>query len=635
MRAVNGQTATITIVNGANVVEDTYTATVTNGAWSVNVTAGQAQALADGVYSIKANVSDVAGNAAPTATQAIALETVAPTVAITTAGTTTNQVTQTIAGTVSAAAGEAAVGSTVALFDTVNGVTTQVGTATVGNGGAWSTSVTLSGNGSNSIVAQDTDAAGNTGSSTPVVFTLATTAPTIAITTPVAGDNVIDKAEAAAGVTISGTATAGSAAVNGQTATITIVNGANVVEDTYTATVTNGAWSVNVTAGQAQALADGVYSIKANVSDVAGNAAPTATQAIALETVAPTLAITTAGTTTNQVTQTIAGTVSAAAGEAAVGSTVALFDTVNGVTTEVGTATVGNGGAWSTSVTLSGNGSNSIVAQDTDAAGNTGSSTPVVFTLATTAPTIAITTPVAGDNVIDKAEAAAGVTISGTATAGSAAVNGQTATITIVNGANVVEDTYTATVTNGAWSVNVTAGQAQALADGVYSIKANVSDVAGNAAPTATQAIALETVAPTLAITTAGTTTNQVTQTIAGTVSAAAGEAAVGSTVALFDTVNGVTTEVGTATVGNGGAWSTSVTLSGNGSNSIVAQDTDAAGNTGSSTPVVFTLAVVPGGWSDPNGGSWNNSANWSSGTAPIATSNVVLIRSARQHPMS
>ena len=382
-------------------------------------------------------------------------------------GGPTNQATQTISGTV--AAGEAAVGSTVYLYD--NGGTTAIGTATVGSGGNWSTSVTLSGDGAHSIVARDTDAAGNTGSSTPVALTL--------------------------------------------------------------------------------------------------------------DTLPPTVLISTTGATTNQATQTISGTV--AAGEAAVGSTVYLYD--NGGTTAIGTATVGSGGNWSTSVTLSGNGSHSIVAQDTDAAGNIGTSAPVTFTLATSVPTIAIT-PIDGNNIINKSEAAAGVTISGTATAGSAAVNGQTATITIVDSSSVVKDTYTATVTGGTWSVNVTAVQAQALADGSYSIKANVSDAAGNAATTATQAITLDTLPPTVAITSSGGLTNQATQTISGTV--AAGEAAVGSTVYLYD--NGGTTAIGTATVGSGGNWSTSVTLSGDGAHSIVARDTDAAGNTGSSSALSFTL---------------------------------------------
>ena len=68
---------------------------------------------------------------------------------------------------------------TVTLYD--NG--TQIGTATVGSGGNWATSVTLSGDGSHSIVAKDIDVAGNTGTSSPVIFTLDTQAPTVAIST--------------------------------------------------------------------------------------------------------------------------------------------------------------------------------------------------------------------------------------------------------------------------------------------------------------------------------------------------------------------------------------------------------------------------------------------------------------------
>ena len=49
-----------------------------------------------------------------------------------------------------------------------------------------------------------------------------------------------------------------------------------------------GAWSVNLTAAQAQGLADGSYSIKANVSDAAGNTSTTAALTITLDTIAPT-----------------------------------------------------------------------------------------------------------------------------------------------------------------------------------------------------------------------------------------------------------------------------------------------------------------------------------------------------------
>ena len=354
------------------------------------------------------------------------------------------------------------------LLDTVGGVTTQIGTATVGSGGVWTTTVTLSGDGAHSIVAQDTDAAGNTGTSTPVVFTLDTLAPTVAISTA-AGD--LQRREPD---DFRNGAAAGEAAVGATVTLLDTVGG--VTTQIGTATVgSGGVWTTTVTLS-----GDGAHSIVAQDTDAAGNTGTSTPVVFTLDTLAPTVAISTAAETSSVASQTISGTVTA--GEAAVGATVTLLDTVNGVTTQIGTATVGSGGVWTTTVTLSGDGAHSIVAQDTDAAGNTGTSPPVVFTLDTLAPTVAISTA-AGD--LQRRE----------------------------------PDDFRK--------------------------------------------------------------------------SAGAGEAAVGATVTLLDTVNGVTTQIGTATVGSGGVWTTTVTLSGDGAHSIVAQDTDAAGNTGTSTPVVFTLDTL------------------------------------------
>jgi len=193
---------------------------------------------------------------------------------------------------------------------------------------------------------------------------------------------------------------------------------------------------------------------------------------ITLDTVAPTVSISDAGGVTNQANQTISGKVMTA--EAAAGAAVSLFD--NGV--QIGTATLGPGGTWSTNITLSGDGTHSIMAKDMDAAGNIGASSAAVFTL--------------------------------------------------------------------------------------------------------------DTVAPTVSIANAGGVTNQANQTISGKVTTA--EAAAGATVSLFD--NGA--QIGTATLEAGGTWSTSITLSGDGTNSIVAGDTDAVGNTGTSSAVVFTLHPLP-----------------------------------------
>src|SRR5207248_2199373 len=290
--------------------------------------------------------------------------------------------------------------------------------------------------GTATVSAQVTDANGNPSAIATQSVTVAETLPTVAITTPIAGDNIINRSEASAGISLTGTVT-GIAANSSFQVTVTD----NGVTKSYTATVNAAgtSWSATIPSIDALALANGTATVSAQVTDANGNPSAIATQSV---------------------------------------------------------------------------------------------------TVAETLPTVAITTPIAGDNIINKAEAATGVTISGAATAGSAAVNSQTATITIVDSTtNAIKDTYTTTVTNGTWSVNVTATQAQALADGSYSIKASVSDAAGNAATTASQTIAFETIAPTVAISTAGPTTTQVTQTISGSVTAAAGEAAAGSIVTLFDTV--------------------------------------------------------------------------------------------------
>src|SRR4029077_11974376 len=113
-------------------------------------------------------------------------------------------------------------------------------------------------------------------------FTLDTVPPTIAITTPIAGDNIVNAAEAAAGFAINGTT---SGVADGQIATITIVNSANTVLFTFNPVVSGNAWSVTVPG--TDHLPDGSYTIKADVSDGAGNQAPEATQSLTVDETAP------------------------------------------------------------------------------------------------------------------------------------------------------------------------------------------------------------------------------------------------------------------------------------------------------------------------------------------------------------
>ena len=147
-----------------------------------------------------------------------------------------------------------------------------------------------------------------------------------------------------------------------------------------------------------------------------------------------------AGGTTAQPTQSVYGTVSAPAIEpATIGTAVTIYD--NGAA--AGTATVLSDGAWAANITLV-NGANTITAADTDAAGITGTSNSVSYTLAIP-PVVSITSP----GVL---LSSAVQTVSGTVAPGGAAIAGTTVKL-MDNGVSI----GTATVNDsGAWSVNVT-----------------------------------------------------------------------------------------------------------------------------------------------------------------------------------
>ena len=116
--------------------------------------------------------------------------------------------------------------------------------------------MTPAGEGALVVTAVATDAAGNS-STTSTTLTVDTVAPAVAITTIEGGDNIINAAEAAGGIQVSGTAEIGS--------TLT-VNGAAVAVDG------TGHWTTSVTpAGQ------GALVVTAVATDAAGNSSTTST----------------------------------------------------------------------------------------------------------------------------------------------------------------------------------------------------------------------------------------------------------------------------------------------------------------------------------------------------------------------
>ncbi|WP_342165029.1 beta strand repeat-containing protein [Methylobacterium sp. SD21] len=513
--------STVTLTDNGKAIG---TATVqADGTWSTTVALS-----GDGAHSLVASDTDQAGNTGTSTAVSYTLDTAAPVVTLTSAGGLTNQPSQTITGKV----GMQDAGTTVTLTD--NGK--AIGTATVQGDGTWSTKVALSGDGTHSLFASDTDQAGNTGTSSAVSYTLDTTAPVIGLTS-------------AGGLTNKPSQTiAGSVGAQDAGSTVTLTDNGKAIGKAVVQG--DGTWSAKVTLS-----GDGQHSLVAFDTDKAGNTGTSAAVTYTLDTAAPTVSLTSAGGLTNQTNQTISGKV----GVQDAGSTV----TVNDNGKAIGTATVQTDGTWSTKVTLSGDGAHSLVATDTDQAGNTGTSSAVTYTLDTAAPTVSLTS--AGGLTNKPSQ-----TITGKVGAQDAGT-----TVTLTDNGKAIG---TALVQkDGTWSIKVTLS-----GDGPHSFVASDTDKAGNTGTSAAVTYTLDTAAPTVSLTSAGGLTNQPNQTISGKV----GVQDAGSTVTLTD--NGKA--IGTATVQADGTWSTKVTLSGEGTHSFVASDTDKAGNTGTSAPVTYTL---------------------------------------------
>ncbi|UXF25279.1 Ig-like domain-containing protein [Enterobacter hormaechei] len=453
-------------------------------------------------------------------------------------------------------------------------------TAKVDADGNWTATVPsadLAGlkDGDASVQVSVTNAHGNSASAGRE-YSVDATAPTVTIDT-VAGDNVINGSEAAAGVAISGTTTA----EVGQTVTVTL--GGN----SYTAQVQQGGvWSVNVPGTDLSALADNGYTVQASVSDAAGNPG-SAGKAITLDTTPPTVSfnVVAGDDVINSVEHGQAQIVSGTATGASVGDKVVITIGSNQYTT-----TVDASGKWSVGVPASvisalTDGTVTLSATITDSAGNSSTQThDVVVNTASVALTV---NTLSGDDVINAAEAGASLVINGSS---AQFASGTQVTITL-NGKS-----YTATIqSDGSWTTTVPAADVGTLADGAsYQVSVSAQDSAGNSA-SATHTISVDTSAPVISVNTLSgddvlsAAEAQQALTVHGSSSAEAGQ-----TVTV--TLGGKTY---TALVANDGTWTLDVpavdlaALS-QGALTVTASVNDKAGNSGQTTHTLTVDTIAP-----------------------------------------
>ncbi len=629
--AETGVSVVVTFSNGSNVVTKSLTG---NGSTDVPVvlTSDDLATLGDGTITVNAIATDSAGNISPTEGISFTLDTIPPArpglelgTDIANGATADEAIATTGVITISAE-----FGSTVDVIFS-NGSNTI--TKTITGDGSIPVPVLLNtddlavlGDGTIGVSAIATDAAGNASSVGTTFVTLDTSlqaAPVLVLGTGVANGATASEATAATGVITV-------AAEENSSVVVTFSNGGNTVTKTLTG---NGSTPVPVqlNATDLAALGDGTISVDAVATDAAGNASPAGTVSFSLDTnppAAPALALgneVANGATASEATAST-GVVTLTA--EANSSVIVTFS--NGGNT-VAKTIAGNGSTPvpvqlnSTDLAVLGDGTITVAAVATDAAGNASLAGTVSFRLDTNppaAPALALGTGVANGATASEATTTTGV-VTLTAEANSSVV------VTFSNGGNTVTKTVTG---NGSTPVPVllSADNLATLGDGTITVDAVATDAAGNASPAGTVSFSLDTnppAAPVLALGTEvanGATSLEATATTGAVTIIAERNSSVviafsNSSNTLTKTVTGNSTTPVPVQLN-----ATDLAVLGDGTITVTAVATDVAGNASPAGSITFTLDTNPP--AAPALALGNEVANGATASEATASTGVVTL---------
>ena len=440
----------------------------------------------------------------------------------------------TIATTTPTITGTGEAGATVTIR--IDGVV--AGTATVGGSNTWSFTPSALSNAAHTITATGTDLAGNVSiTSTNDRFTINTSVPVVTVAlVQDTGSSAADRITS--NPMLTGTADPGATVVftdNGAALASVSANG-------------SGVWTFSpfgLTAG-----AHTIIVRETNAAGTAGSASLTFTLDASAPAL-PLLALATDSGSSGSDRITNSGVVNVTGLEA--GATW-VYSTNGGATFTTGTGT---------SFTTTGTGTKNVSVRQTDVAGNVSANGSLAFTLDTfvpVPPSLALATD-SGSSRSDRITNSGVINVTGQE--GGAA--------------------WAYSTDNGATYTTGTGLSFTLAGDGAKNVLARQTDTAGNVSPTTAFAFTLDRAAPAVAITSTGGAAASPTVTVSGT-----GEA--GTTVQLF---NGSAAIGAPVTVGGGGTWSTAITLPASGNHTIVAKDTDLAGNIGISNGVTYTSPLM------------------------------------------
>jgi len=353
--------------------------------------------------------------------------------------------------------------------------------------------------------------------------------------------------------------------------TISSSNGGTAVTGSGTiATATDKITMANLTG-----LNDGTLTLSVTLTDPANNVGIAATATTALDETAPAAPVVTSvsdDTGSSSSDGITSDNTPAVNGTAEANSTVEVF--VGG--SSVGTTTANGSGNWTLAYnggTPLSDGTISVTAKATDAAGNTGSqSTAVNVTIDTTAPNAPVVSGITGDSGSSSVDGITN-TQSNMVISGTAEANGKLE-ITF----NGITFSGLPVDANGNWSLDISNTLST---DGTYTASISVTDAAGNTSTASSLDITFDTSAPAAPTVDLAATsdsgesdtdnlTNGVTPTIQGTAEA-------NSSVEIFIDGNSLTSVTADA---NGNWTYTPTTAILEGAHSFTAEAADAAGNT-------------------------------------------------------
>ena len=432
-----------------------------------------------------------------------------------------------------------------------NNSITKSCTATVTSGGAWACTSTTYPDGSYIAVAAVVNGAGQTGqSSTPYSFVVSPP-PTPLLTTPASGAVVRNSQ-----VFLAGTSTAPA----GTSMLVTVTDSTNT-QHTCTASVeSDGSWVC------AETLPDGGYSWTASIPELAGTKGPSAAaQTFTVNSSglpAPTIAQT-SPSPTPQKQPPLSGTVNAS--DAGVGYKLVVYDGNTIVCTIPSVATT-----WSCTPTALPDGQHVLAAVVFDGAGNSSpASNPDAFIVDSRAPAAPALAQVATPTTATKP------VISGTGEPGD--------NVTVTSSAPGTATICTAIVSsNGSWSCQPTSN----LNNTTYTVTAKQTDAAGNVSPASpSMTFTVDNTAPnkpTIAQPASPTKSN--TPILTGTADA-------GTTLTVRDQTGRVVCTV--ASVPANGNWTCNSLALPDGSDTLTATSTGAAGNATASNPVAVVVDTI------------------------------------------